>query len=217
MKKDFEAFQGKVQHDKDGNPLNPIRLEGVSGRDVKAIADKLSQIADNATTHGEHYIIGELYGFKLLVKTDDSMKEGMFLKENKFFVEGEGNIKYTYNNGHLANDPKLAVSYFLHALEKIPVLIEKYEKETVKLSTDLPVLREVVGSVWRKEEELKGMKSELAALDRKILLSLHQVETLENSAEERETSSIVSVKDDHIEHLQETKIVIGHIGHNSMR
>ncbi|MDR0893694.1 MAG: DNA methylase, partial [Prevotellaceae bacterium] len=211
MKKDFEAFQGKVQHDKEGNPLNPIRLDGVNSRDVKTIAEKLSQIADNATTHGEHYIIGELYGFKLLVKTDDSMKEGMFLKENKFFVEGEGNIKYTYNNGHLANDPKLAAGYFLHALEKIPSLIEKYEKETAKLSTDLPVLQEVVGSVWRKEEELKGVKSELAALDRKIQLSLRPVEKGEEKSEEKTEDVKVSTtaKETIPQRLQDAKEMMG--------
>jgi hypothetical protein len=161
------------------------------------------------------------------------MKEGMFLKENKFFVEGEGNIKYTYNNGHLANDPKLAVGYFLHALEKIPMLIEKYEKETAKLSTDLPVLQEVVGSVWRKEDELKGVKSELAALDRKIQLSLRPVEKGEVKREEKgekeekgegkaekADATIVAVEDAISKQLQEAKkvmkenLLLGHVKTN---
>jgi hypothetical protein len=185
-------------------------LDGVNSRDVKSIAEKLSQIADNATTHGEHYIIGELYGFKLLVKTDDSMKEGMFLKENKFFVEGEGNIKYTYNNGHLANDPKLAVTYFLHALEKMPALIEKYEKETAKLSTDLPVLQQVVGTIWRKEDALKEVKSELAAVERKIQLSLRLVENGEKKAEEKiDGGSVATAKEAIPQRLHDAKEVIG--------
>jgi hypothetical protein len=139
------------------------------------------------------------------------MKEGMFLKENKFFVEGEGNIKYTYNNGHLANDPKLAASYFLHALEKIPALIEKYEKETAKLSIDLPVLQEVVGSVWRKEEELKGVKSELAALDRKIQLSLRPVEKGEEKSEGKTEDAKVSTtaKETMPQRLQDAKDIMG--------
>lgn len=33
-------------------------------------------------------------------------------------------------------------------------------------------MQEVVGKTWRKEDELKGLKSELAALDRKIQLEL---------------------------------------------
>jgi hypothetical protein len=48
--------------------------------------------------------------------------------------EGDGNIKY--NNGNLAGDPKLAINYFLHALEKIPSLIEKYQADTEKISKD---------------------------------------------------------------------------------
>jgi hypothetical protein len=187
MKNDWEVFNSHVQHDREGNKLNPVQLEGVTGTDVKTIAAKLAHINDHATTHGEHYPIGELYGFKLLVKTEDSMKEGLFLKQNRFFIEGEGNIKYTYNNGNIAKDPKLAVNYFLHALEKIPSLIEKYQSDTEKISKDLPVLQEVVNSTWRRENELKDLKTELASLDRKIQLSLKPVDTGEDKQEEKQT------------------------------
>ena len=37
---------------------------------------------------------------------------------------------------------------------------------------DIPLLKEIVGKQWKKEDELKGLKSELAALDRKIQLEL---------------------------------------------
>jgi hypothetical protein len=104
------------------------------------------------------------------------MKEGLFLKENRFFIEGEGNVKYSYNSGRIANDPKLAVNFFLHALEKIPALIENHEKKNLELSKDLPVLQEIVKSTWRKENELKELKSELAAVDRKIQLSLKPID-----------------------------------------
>jgi hypothetical protein len=113
-----------------------------------------------------------------MVKTEVSKKDELF-KINKFFIEGDGNIKYTHNNGNMASDPKLAVNYFLSALDKIPSLIEKYQKETEKLSKDLVVLQEVVGTTWRKENELKDLKTELAALDRKIQLSLTPVDQSE--------------------------------------
>jgi hypothetical protein len=184
MKNDREAFNSRVQHDKEGNKLNPLKLDGVESTDVKVLAAKLAHINDHATTHGEHYPIGELYGFKLLVKTENSQKEGVLFKQNRFFIEGEGNIKYTYNNGNIAGDPKLAVNYFLHALEKIPSLIEKYQSDTEKISKDLPVLQEIVNSAWRREDELKDLKTELAALDRKIQLSLKPVDTGEDSKEE---------------------------------
>ncbi|GHT19928.1 hypothetical protein AGMMS4957_05360 [Bacteroidia bacterium] len=130
---------------------------------------------NNAATNGEYFKIGTLYGFNLLVKTESSQKQEFFSKENRFFVEGEGNIKYTHNKGHIAGDPLLASQNFLKALEKIPSLIEKYQVDTKKLSADLPALQEVVNSTWRKEDELKEHKSELLALDRKILLSLAPV------------------------------------------
>jgi len=40
------------------------------------------------------------------------------------------------------------------------------------LEKDLPTLREIVGGTWKKEEELKALKSEVAALERKIQLML---------------------------------------------
>jgi hypothetical protein len=92
MKSDREAFNSRLQRDSEGDILNPVRLDGVTGTDVKTLAAKLEHINDHATTHGEHYPIGELYGFKLLVKTEDSRKEGVLFKQNRFFIEGEGNI-----------------------------------------------------------------------------------------------------------------------------
>jgi len=161
----------------------PARCRWRNDYDVKALAAKLNHLNDHATTHGEHYPIGELYGFKLLVKTEDSMKEGLFMKENRFYIMGEGNVKYSHNNGRIANDPKLAVNSFLHALEKIPALIENHEKKNLELSRDLPVLREIAKSVWSREDELRELKSELSALDRKIQLSLKPIDTGEDKAE----------------------------------
>jgi hypothetical protein len=48
------------------------------------------------------------------------------------------------------------------------------------MKNDVPVLQEVVNSTWRRENELKDLKTELAALDRKIQLSLKPVNTGED-------------------------------------
>ena len=40
------------------------------------------------------------------------------------------------------------------------------------LAKDIPLLKEIANKQWKKEDELKGLKSELAALDRKIQLEL---------------------------------------------
>lgn len=172
IQKDWDAFSSRVQMDKEGNKLNPIKLEGINSSDPKTVGEKLNQLSDNARTNGEYFKIGELYGFKLMVKTEESQKEGSIFKDNRFFIEGEGGIKYNYNNGHIATDPKLASLNFLNALERIPRLIEKYHTDNERLSKDLPILKEVIDSVFKKEPELKGLKEQLVTLDRQIHLTL---------------------------------------------
>lgn len=173
---DMQAYTSRVVWDADGNKLNPIQLKGIEGSDPKAIGAKLVEISEKARTHGQDMIIGSLYGFNLIVKTESSDKELFDLTQNKFFAEGEGRIKYSYNNGNIATDPKLASLNFLNALEKIPKLSEKYETEIAKIAKDIPVLQELVSSVWKKEEELKNLKVELTTLDRQIQLSLKPIE-----------------------------------------
>ena len=98
-------------------------------------------------------------------------KEGLEFTDNRFVVEG--NYKYTYKNGHLAMaDPIAAARNFLNALERIPSMVEQYKEKNKALERDIPQLQEIVGKVWKKEDELKQLKSELAALDRKIQLEL---------------------------------------------
>lgn len=172
MTKDLDSFHSKIQVNKDGNRLNPISLDGVKGSDPTLIGAKLNQLSDNARTNGEYFPIGALYGFKILVKTEESQKEGSIFKDNRFFIEGEGNIKYSYNNGHIATDPKLASMNFLNALDKIPNLIEKYEVENNKLAKDLPIFKEIMDTTFKKEPELKDLKSQLDSLSRQINLSL---------------------------------------------
>ena len=67
--------------------------------------------------------------------------------------------------------------FFLNALERIPKQMELYKTENAKLEKDLPTLREVAGGTWKKEEELKQLKSDVATLDRKIQLTLTRVQT----------------------------------------
>ena len=98
---------------------------------------------------------------------------------------GESGMKYSYNNGRIATDPQLACMNFLNALEKIPGLIEKFKADTEKIAKDIPVLQEVVNGSWKKEEQLKDLKTELAALDRKIQLSLKPIEQGEENVEEQ--------------------------------
>ncbi|MDC1882097.1 N-6 DNA methylase [Bacteroides uniformis] len=187
---DIQHFQQRVQRDGQGNPLNLIELDGVKGNDPKLIAKKLAEIEDKSRTHGISQPIGKLYGFDLLVKTEASMKDGFDFIENRFFVRGEGNILYNFNGGRLAKDPNIAAQMFLRTFETVPPLLEKYQKEVEQISKDIPILQEVVKETWKKEDQLQQLKSDLAALDRKIQLSLKPVKQNEDSNSKDESQSI---------------------------
>ena len=61
---------------------------------------------------------------------------------------------------------------FINSLERIPQTIEQYKEKNAALAKDIPLLKEIADKQWKKEDELKGLKSELAALERKIQLEL---------------------------------------------
>ena len=170
MKSDYTKFDSLAKKDINGNRPNQIQLDGVSSFDHKIVGAKLQEIAKNATTGGDYNSIGELYGFPILVKTEPILIEGKESKQNRFFVEGE--YKYSFNNGQVAMvDTKATAMYFVNALDRIPKLIEQYESQNEVLERDIPTLKEVVSGVWKREPELKELKSKLLALERKIQLN----------------------------------------------
>ena len=62
-------------------------------------------------------------------------------------------------------------------------MIEKYTRDNADIEKEIPVLKQVVDETWKKEDELKQLKAELAALDRRILLSLKSVDAQEANTE----------------------------------
>lgn len=171
MTEDWEKFTAAAKTDGKGNRLNPIRIDGVASADEKAIGKKLQEIAKNATTGGQYRQIGELYGFPIKVVSERMICDGRETIDNRFVVEGH--YKYKYNNGHLAMaDTHAAAVNFLNALERIPAIIKQYEEKNEALEREIPQLLVIAGKAWKKEDELKQLKSELAALDRKIQLEL---------------------------------------------
>ena len=185
MSLDWNNLQKRLQKRADGSFANPVLLNGFApNANLKQIGTKLNQIKEKARTFGEYEEIGSLYGFNLLVKTELSEKDGVDIKLNRFFAQGEGNIKYTYNNGILAKDPKLAAANFLKALEKLPGFIEQEEKRIAETNKDLPVLQEVVNGTWSKEDRLNELKTKLAGIERKIQLSIMPEKEIEEKEEE---------------------------------
>ena len=194
MSLDWNNLKGRIQKSSDGTIANLLQLDGLlSNADIKQIGAKLNQLADKARTGGQYEEIGTLYGFTLLVKTEMSEKEGVDIRVNRFLVQGEGNIKYTYNNGIIAKDEKLAAVNFLNALEKLPGYIQQEQKKIAEIQKDLPVLQEVVNGTWSKESRLSELKTELAAVERKIQLSITpdpKEEPAEQTERQKQTPSI---------------------------
>jgi len=183
LQTDWNNLQSRIQKRPDGSVLNPVQLNGLPpAADIKLIGRKLNELSESVRTAGQYEEIGSLYGFMLLVKTELSENtENTLQRDNRFFVQGEGGIKYSFNNGRMATDPKTASMNFLDALDKIPALMEHNRKEIAELEKDLPVLKDVVSGVWPKDKKLVELKTEWAAVDRKIQLSIKPVAETEST------------------------------------
>ena len=196
---DLGLFEQRVERDTEGLPVNKLTIKGLEEcTDIKVIAARLHEIEEKARTKGDYNKIGEIYGFSIMVKTENSSKELFDCSSNRFFVKGQESIYYTYNNGRLATDPKLACENFVNALERIPKVIESHEKEMAKIVANKDVYINIAGGSWKKEDELRALKSEAAELDRKIVLTLAPTE-------EEEKDETEEKKHEHGESLQETR------------
>ena len=172
-KADLACFEQRVERNKEGLPVNKLTIKGVEdSTDIKVIAARLHEIEEKARTKSEYNKIGEVYGFSIMVKTESTSKDLFDCSVNRFFVKGQESIYYTYNNGKLAADPKLACENFVNALERIPKVIESHEKEMAKAAANKDVYINIANGSWKKEVELRALKGEAAELDRKIALTL---------------------------------------------
>ena len=187
-KEDLACFEKRVERDKEGNPINKLTIKGVEdSTDIKVIAARLHEIDEKARTKGEYNKIGEIYGFSIMLKTESTSKDLFDCSVNRFFVKGQESIYYTYNNGKLAADPKLACENFVNALERIPKVIESHEKEREKVSANKEIYTAIANGSWRKEDELRSLKGQAAELDRKIALTIS--DNKEEKEEERDISN----------------------------
>ena len=188
---DLTLFEQRVERDEEGTPINKLTIKGVEySTDVKVITARLQEIDEKARTKGEYNKIGEIYGFSIMVKTESTSKDLFDCSVNRFFVKGQESIYYTYNNGKLATDPKLACQNFINALERIPKVIESHEKEMEKVTANKDVYTNIANSSWKKEDELRSFKSKAAELDRKIALTISTNKEAKGDVEHDKSISI---------------------------
>ncbi len=196
MSTDYETFLNSVQKDEKGNIINLIQLDGLKVINNESIADFLLKIPVNKNTE-EYRTIGKIYDFPIIVKSEWITKENKQELQNRFFVKGA--YKYTHNNGIITGYSPLAIANnFLNALNNIPRLIARAQKENSTLIPDIPSLKEIINTPWRKEEELKTLKSELSALERKIQLTLTPIGQSADKQEDSTESENVTISQDKI-------------------
>ena len=174
LKRDWNYINEVALPDAKGKRANPLRIDGVESADIVAHGKRLVEIDRTVNTGDDYQKIGTLFDFRILVRTERMQKDGLALTVNKFMVEGLDGIKYTFNNGHLAAEPKTAATNFIRALDTIPSLMATYEKEKKQFTRDIPTFEQQIAAVWPKEEELKRLKAEAESLTRKIQLDIAQ-------------------------------------------
>ena len=189
MKEDVTRYQSVVQRDKDGNPVNNLIIDTCNLSDEKNMGIHLQGLAQRTDTHGQYKRIGEVYDFPISIISERTLVDGKEAVQNRFVVEG--NYKYKFNNGFIAmSDTHAACMNFVNALEKIPGIIAQYEERTARLKADVPILEGIVAKVWGKESELKQLKSDLAALDRKITAQLAPKKEEQDGEENKQVNTV---------------------------
>ena len=191
MKEDAARYQSVVQRDKDGNPVNNLTIDTCHLSDEKNMGIHLQGLAQRTDTHGQYQRVDEVYGFPISIISERNLVDGKETVQNRFVVEG--NYKYKFNNGFIAmSDTHAACMNFVNALEKIPGIIAQYEERTARLKADVPQLEAIIAKTWGKEDELKQLKSDLAAIDRKITVALAPKKKEDDGEENKQVNTIES-------------------------
>ena len=193
MKEDYAKFSAIVQRDSNGNPVNNLTLDDCKYKDEQNMGVYLQGLVQKTDTHGQYKRVGEVYGFPISIISERNLVDGKETVQNRFVVEVY--YKYKFNNGFIAmSDTHAACMNFVNALEKIPGIVAQYEERTAKMKADVPILEGIVAKVWGKESELKQLKSDLAALDRKITAQLAPKKEEQDGEENKQQPDTQRVK-----------------------
>ena len=182
MTEDYEKFKAAAKYGEDGTSLPGLTMPKVKefAADGSYNVEGMGAALQDAgrTIGNKDRQMGEVYGFPLIVNTvymyDEKMKKEVYAG-NTFYVKGH--YLYEHNNGHLAmsKDNRLgAVRYGVQALERIPGVIAQYQERNAKLAQDIAEYQRIAGKPWGKEDDLKGLKTELDALEKQIQASLDE-------------------------------------------
>ena len=191
VKADMATFMKAQQVTEEGIVLNCLTLDGfevpegvtVGTEDYdKAMGERLMQIERTARTSDCYIPVGEIYGFRVLVRTREAGfgLDGQMAYENRFFVESSGELKYSYNDGYLNHaSPRISGGFMLKALQLLPERITSWEQRLENNRIRIEQLSEILTGTWPKEAELRLARADLGILDRKINEDLKRAENHE--------------------------------------
>ena len=118
-------------------------------------------------------------------------------------------IRKLLSTRYTAKDPKLAVTNFINALERIPDIIAKRQEKNAEMEKNLPVLQGIVSTTWPKEEELKRLNKDILTLNRQIQLTIQPKKQEENTNNNELVigSDMVAAR-----HVPSLKVIVPHTG-----
>ena len=118
-------------------------------------------------------------------------------------------IRKLLSTRYTAKDPKLAVTNFINALERIPDIIAKRQEKNAEMEKNLPVLQGIVSTTWPKEEELKRLNKDILTLNRQIQLTIQPKKQEENTNNNELVigSDMVAAR-----HVPSLKVFVPHTG-----
>jgi len=199
---DQQQYDARKQLGEQGEVLNMLVLDGFTVPDgfsvgsadyEKAIGERLWRIEQTARTQGVRLKIGQLYGFDLMVKTNEQIVHDADGNEsmeyiNLFSLQGQ-RILHTVNNGKLSHlSPRLAAEYALRCLQELPRRIADWQRWIADNNTTIRQLDELLRQTWSKEDELRRAKADLAKLDRKINAEMNGKKSSGGSSEDSNAS-----------------------------
>lgn len=165
IQEDWEHFQQVVEVN-NSKVLNPLQIIGVpNGATIEQINVKLQGI-NRTVESAQPQKIGSIYDFNIYVRRDNRTNI------TKFSVgRSDNELKYSFNNGILATDPKLATSNFIRALEQLPTYLERGDKKILELKRQHSRLSPVCNTSWVNQSQLDVLKENLSAVERRLFAS----------------------------------------------
>ncbi len=174
---DAASYNGVLQHDKDGAKLNPLKLFGLASTDPETMGKHIVELYRKWEPKRDEpgsKQIGSLYGFDLYIRRERETyeRDGIFQSRsfNTLYAESsQTGIKYMQNSGvPNVDNPKLAVRYFLNAIDRVGYLKDKYQADRGNVVNEISVYRAMTQKPFEKEQELLEMKQELLRLEKEI-------------------------------------------------